>query len=142
MEPAFWDSSALVPICLRQQSSASVQQLSDQYDVVAWWATPVEARSAFARELRAGTLSRLEYQQALRRFDVIGHGWHEIQPAEQLRQIAESMLERYQLRGADALQLAAAYVWSDGRPFERHFIACDKRLLEAAREAGFRVIAV
>ena len=141
MEPAFWDSSALVPICLRQQSSASVQQLSEQYDVVAWWATPVEARSAFARELRAGTLSRLEYQQALQRFNVIRDGWHEIQPAEEVREIAESMLERYQLRGADALQLAAAYVWSDGRPFERHFISGDKRLLEAAREAGFRVIA-
>lgn len=141
MEPAFWDSSALVPICLQQQSSSSVQQLSEKYDVVAWWATPVEARSAFARELRAGNLSRLEYQQALEKFNVIRDGWHEIQPQEELRQIAESMLERYQLRGADALQLAAAYLWSASRPFERHFISCDKRLLDAAREAGFLVIA-
>jgi predicted nucleic acid-binding protein len=140
MEPAFWDSSALVPICLQQRVSTTVKQLSNRYDVVAWWATPVEARSAFARELRAGTLSLSEYQQALEKFAVIRDGWHEIQPAEELRQIAESMLERYKLRGADALQLAAAYVWSGGRPFERHFISCDRQLLDAAREAGFRVI--
>jgi predicted nucleic acid-binding protein len=129
-------------MCLRQESSTRAQRLSEEYDVVAWWATPVEARSAFARELRVGNLSRLDYRQALARFNVIRDGWHEMQPSEELRQIAESMLERYPLRGADALQLAAAYVWSAGRPFERHFISCDKRLLEAAREAGFRVIAV
>ncbi len=140
MEAAFWDSSALVPICLQQRFSPSVQELSETYDVVAWWATPVEARSAFARELRAGTLTRLEYKQALQKFNVIRAGWYEIQPAEELREIAESMLERYQLRGADALQLAAAYVWSGGRPFERHFIGCDKRLLDAAKEAGFHII--
>jgi predicted nucleic acid-binding protein len=140
MDSAFWDSSALVPLCLQQRFSPSVQKLIAKYDVVAWWATPVEARSAFARELRAGTLSPLEYQQALQKFAVIREGWHEIQPAEELRQVAEAMLERYQLRGADALQLAAAYLWSSGRPFERHFISCDKRLLDAAREAGFVVI--
>lgn len=141
MEPAFWDSSALVPMCLQQQSSDSAKRLSQKYTVVAWWATPVEARSAFARELRAGTLSPLEYQQALQKFNVIRAGWHEIQPADELRDLAESMLERYHLRGADSLQLAAAYVWSAGRPFERHFICGDKRLLQAAEQAGFRTIA-
>ncbi len=67
VKPAFWDSSALVPICLRQKSSAHARQLSEEYDVVAWWATPVEARSAFARELRAGNLSRLGYQHLYHR---------------------------------------------------------------------------
>jgi uncharacterized protein len=140
MEAAFWDSSALVPMCLQQRFSATARQLSETYEVVAWWATPVEARSVFARELRAGALTASEYRQALQKFNVIRAGWYEIQPAEELREIAETMLERYQLRGADALQLAAAYVWSGGRPFERYFICCDKRLLDAAKEAGFRVI--
>lgn len=140
MESAFWDSSALVAMCLQQRFTSSTQELSEKYDVVVWWATPVEARSAFARELRAGTLTRLDYQQALQKFDVIRAGWYEIQPAEELREIAEAMLERYQLRGADALQLAAAYVWSGGRPFDRHFVCGDKRLLKAANEAGFRAI--
>lgn len=141
MEPAFWDSSALVPMCLQQRSSSAAHRLGQEYGVVAWWATPVEARSAFASELSAGTLSRSEYRQALQKFNLIRKGWYEIQPADELRQIAESMLERYQLRGADALQLAAAYIWSAGRPFDRCFISGDKRLLEAARQAGFRVIA-
>lgn len=142
MESAFWDSSALVPMCLQQEPSTAIQRLSREYDVVAWWATPVEARSAFARELRAGTLSVADHQHVLSRFAVIRDGWQEIQPSDEVREIAESMLDRYQLRAADALQLAAAYVWSAGRPFQRHFISCDKRLVDAAREAGFRVITV
>lgn len=142
MEAAFWDSSALVPICLQQRFSPAVRELSELYDVVVWWATPVEARSAFARELRAGTLTPVEYRQALQKFNVIRAGWYEIQPAEELREIAEALLERYHLRGADALQLAAAYVWSGRKPFGRPFICCDKRLLDAAREAGFRTVAV
>ena len=52
MEPAFWDSSALVPLCMRRSRAQGVLQLTEEYEVVAWWATPVEARSAFARELR------------------------------------------------------------------------------------------
>jgi hypothetical protein len=51
---AFWDSSALVPLCVHQQSSAAARQLLRQYSIVVWWSTSVEIRSAFERLLRLG----------------------------------------------------------------------------------------
>ncbi len=54
MTPAFWDTSALVPLCVQQQPGPAVQQLLQQYEIVVWWATSVEMRSAFERLPRMG----------------------------------------------------------------------------------------
>ncbi|MGA3053896.1 MAG: hypothetical protein ABSD63_06795 [Candidatus Korobacteraceae bacterium] len=51
-------------------------------------------------------------------------------------------MDRYPLSAADAMQLAAAYIWSEQRPFRRCFISGDKRLLGAARSVGFHAIAI
>lgn len=142
MEEAFWDTSALVPLCVRQQSSTLLYQLVRQYSPVVWWATSVEAQSAFARDLRAGILTALEHSQAQQRLERLRHRWREVQPSEPLRKLAEELLERYPLRAADALQLAAAYTWSRNRPFNRHLISGDKRLVDAAQAIGFRVVTV
>ena len=142
MEPAFWDTSALVPLCVTQRSSQELRQLSRQYAIVVWWATPVEARSAFARDLRSGILSSGEHEMALERLDRLGHTWREIVPNDSLRTLAEEIIGQYPLRAADAFQLAAAYTWSISRPFRRHLISGDRRLLGAAQAMGFRVIQV
>ncbi len=140
MEAAFWDSSAVVPLCTEQMGTPFLLQLSESFDMVVWWATRVEARSAFARELRVDVLSAAQHRQVISRLEELQDGWREIQPTEDLRRLAESMLERYHLRAADALQLAAAYSWSMSRPFNKHFISGDKRLLEAAKKTGFRIL--
>jgi predicted nucleic acid-binding protein len=57
MTPAFWDTSALVPLCVQQQPSAAVRQMLQRYQIAVWWATPVEMRSAFERLLRMGQLT-------------------------------------------------------------------------------------
>ena len=142
MEAAFWDTSALVPLCVRQQGTSLLRQLVRQYALVVWWATSVEARSAFARDLRSGILTAVEHEQAQQRLEALRSIWREVQPTEPLRALAESLLDRYQLRAADALQLAAAYTWSLNRPFNRHLISGDKRLLQAAGAVGFRVIQI
>lgn len=142
MEAAFWDTSALVPLCLRQQGTPMLRQLVRQYALVVWWATSGEARSAFARDMRSGILTPVEYEHAQQRLQILRHSWREIQPTEPLRNLAESLLDRYQLRAADALQLAAAYTWTLNRPFNRYLISGDKRFLQAAGEVGFRVIQV
>ncbi len=140
MESAFWDTSALVPLCVNQQGTASVSQLVMRYALVVWWATPVEARSAFLRLARMQKLSAAELIQAQSRFHYLRLGWREIQPTEGLRAQAESLLVRYQLRAADALQLSAACTWAMNRPDGRAFVCGDKQLSEAARLMGFRAI--
>jgi predicted nucleic acid-binding protein len=140
VEPAFWDTSALVPLCVNEQGTASASQLVRQYALVVWWATPVEACSAFLRLARMQNLSAAEFIQARARFHRLRQGWREIQPTEGLRAQGESLLDRYQLRAADALQLSAACTWAMNRPDGRVFVSGDKQLLESARMMGFRAI--
>lgn len=142
MEPAFWDTSALVPLFLRVRASPRVHQLAHRYSPVVWWGTLVEAQSAFARELRTGSLTAKEYtgvQQDLRSWQ---GRWQEVRPSDSLRALAEELLGNYPLSAADALQLAAAYTWTDQRAFGRSFITGDKRLLAAARALGFRAVPI
>ena len=61
-------------------------------------------------------------------------------PGERLREVAERMLRVHPLRAADALQLAAALVWSRDRPDGRVFVSCDERLRDAAGREGFTVL--
>jgi len=68
--------------------------------------------------------------------------WVEVAPDHALRSFAEELPDRFSLRAADALQLAAAYTWTMQRPDGRPFISGDKRLLEAAAQLGFRAITV
>lgn len=140
MEPAFWDTSALVPLCAPNRASARIHQLARRYPAVVWWGTVVEARSALARELRTGSLTAQEHAHACDNLAAMKRKWREIQPGDPLRRLAEELLDRYPLSAADALQLAAAYTWSEQRPFSRCFVCGDKRLLGAAGEVGFRVV--
>lgn len=48
-----------------------------------------------------------------------------------------SLLELHPLRAADALQLAAALEWCEGKPKGNVFLTFDQRLREAAGLAGF-----
>jgi predicted nucleic acid-binding protein len=107
--------------------------------MVVWWGTPVEARSAFARLVRDGSLTDTERVRAVRLLDQLRPSWDEIQPSERVRAIAEDLPDRHGVRALDALQLAAALVWCRERPNRRPFICFDDRLSRAAAAAGFTV---
>jgi predicted nucleic acid-binding protein len=66
----------------------------------------------------------------------------EILPSANVREVAFQQLERFPLRAADALQLAAALVWCGERPRGRWFVCADRRLAAAATGAGFDVQSV
>lgn len=64
----------------------------------------------------------------------------EIDCSEDVRNQADEFLARYPLSAADALQLGAAMVWTDGRPAGFEFVSFDARLRDAARREGFTVL--
>ena len=66
--------------------------------------------------------------------------FHEIDPSEDLRLIAERVLAVHPLRVADALQLACALVWARQRPLGHDFVCFDRRLREAAEREGFTIL--
>ena len=135
---AFWDSSALVPLCVDQGTTALARTALRSRTITVWWGTPVEIKGAFCRLSRSGNITRENFVAALSRLALLEDNWVEVLPSPRVRALAEIMLERRALRAADALQLAAAVVWSadqHGRPF----ICFDDLLADAARREGFLV---
>ena len=137
---AFWDSSALVPLCIRQAGSRQVQLYLKKFDLVVWWGSVVEVHSAICRLHRAKEISDADKQGAVARLRMLSRGWREVFPDDQVRDLAEESLDKYFLRAADALQLAASLIWCQKRPPRRCFITADRRLAQAAASAGFSVL--
>ena len=138
---AFWDTSALVPLCCFQPQSAQARQVARTYSrQVVWWGTVVEAVSSLNRLTREGTLNSKESGQAFARLNYLRTRWNEVQPTEEVRDRAERLLRVHKLRAADALQLAAALVWCRNRTQGRALIGADGNLSEAAAAEGFTII--
>jgi predicted nucleic acid-binding protein len=137
----FWDSSAVVPLLVRQELSAFVEQaLGEDGEVVIWWGTPVECISAITRLQREGGIESNHVDDALLRLRGLTNTWHEVEPQLRLRELAERLLRRHPLRSADSLQLAAALMACEERPEGVLFVCLDKRLAEAAGREGFRLV--
>ena len=135
--PAFWDSSALVPLCVRQGITPRAITLYKLHDAVVWWATPVEIASALARLVRMKQLDSSEWTRARKLAKRLADSWSVIQPSDALRAHSLQLVDRYDLRAADSFQLAAALEWCNGAPQGRVFLAADRRLGEAALLSGF-----
>jgi predicted nucleic acid-binding protein len=134
---AFWDASALVPLCVRQSTSPQAIALYKSYEAVVWWATPIEIASALARLVRMKQITPSDWTKARQLAAALGDAWFVIQPSGTLKARATQLVDRHELRTADALQLAAALEWCEDIPRDRIFLTCDKKLQDAAALSGF-----
>jgi predicted nucleic acid-binding protein len=134
---AFWDTSALVPLCAHQGITPRVVALYRIYGVVVWWATPVEMASAMRRLVRMKQLTPDDWATSRRLALDLADSWRVVQPSDALRAGAAQLVDRYDLKAADALQLAAALEWCEHMPQDRVFLAADQKLREAAVLSGF-----
>jgi uncharacterized protein len=139
----FWDASAIVPLLVAETTTRSLQALARRDSkMLAWWGSRVECASAVARVERAAQLDTRGAAMAFDRLRQIADGWHEIEPSEVVRENAVRFLRVHQLRAADALQLAAAFLAAERRPWSLEIVTLDDRLADAARREGFAVIDV
>jgi hypothetical protein len=96
---AFWDASAIVPLCCQQNLSQSMRKIwRATARVVVWWGTPVEVRSAIGRLHSEGLLTAKGRQQALARLEVLRQEWREMMPSDKARSLAEGLPDAYGLR--------------------------------------------
>jgi predicted nucleic acid-binding protein len=139
----FWDSSAVVPLCVDEPATDAVSALfRDAREVAVWWATPVECASALARLEREGALGTTEAAEAFQRLDRLAASWIEVEPSEEIKEVARRLLRVHSLRAADALQLAAAYRVSERRPPTLEIVTLDDRIRQAALKEGFVLTAL
>ena len=138
---AFWDTSAIVPLCCQQNLSQSTRKLwRETARVVVWWGTTVEVRSALGRLYSESLLTARGRQQALARLEVLRQEWREMMPGDKVRGLAEGLPDAYGLRALDSFQLAAALVWCNEKPKNRVFVCDDSKLSAAAQTVGFTVV--
>ena len=139
-QTAFWDSSSLLPLCVRQDETLLSIKYARQYPrMVVWWSTSVECRRGLARIARMGELDQEERLGAVQRLVMLQTSWYEILPSESIRSTAIELLGSFSLAAADSLQLAAALTWCRSKPQERSFVCFHRRLREAAEKVGFSV---
>jgi uncharacterized protein len=140
-DAAFWDTSGVVLLCTHQPAAGPARRIAQRCRrIVVWWGAPVEARSAFMRLVREGMLSPTDLADAARKLATLKRVASEIEPTEEVRTIAESVLDKHDLRAADAFQLAAALVLCHEKPRGRWFVCFDRRLAAAADMTGFTVL--
>lgn len=137
----FWDSSAIVPLLVEEESTPRLLELyREDPEVVVSWTTRVECASALARAERDGLGSAAELAAAFRRLDLVTDRWFEVEPTDEQRETARRLLRVHPLRAADALQLAAAVIASERRPTTLALVTLDERLALAAAREGFEVL--
>lgn len=137
----FWDSSAVVPLLLREPSSAAVRRVArDDSQLVVWRLTGAEVVSALWRRRRAGELDDAAGVAAEEGLALIERTWTCVDDLGHADRRARRLLALHDLRAADALQLAAALIACDEQPSLLPFVTLDHRLADAARREGFRVL--
>jgi hypothetical protein len=129
-----------VPLLLEQPESVHADELMESDDQMAvWWATIVECGSAFARLRREGVITPEEEEAASESLEQLRAHWQELSPTDEIRTHARRLVRIHRLRAADALQLAAAVVWS-AHVDAREFVSFDTLLREAARLEGLAIV--
>jgi hypothetical protein len=137
----FWDSSAIIPLCVDEVPTTRIKRLADEDSaLVVWWTTPIECYAALARRRREGMLTATDEGQAQRVLSLLCDRWTEIEPSREIREVAMRVLRLHSLRAADSLQLAAALIWAHGHASGLVFVSLDQRLREAASLEGFSVL--
>src|SRR5438128_9957684 len=95
-QAAFWDASALVPLCVQEARSRQTHTQLRKFMPVVWWRSPVEVHSAIARLHRSANLKDVENQGALSRLDLLRRGWSAILPGEHVRDLAQRLFDTHE----------------------------------------------
>jgi predicted nucleic acid-binding protein len=139
----FWDASAILPLLVADAATPTLQDLAaEDGDMLVWWGSEVECASAIARLTRDDALDPRAAARAWRRLTQLADGWHEVDPADSVREAAVRFLRVHPLTAADAFQLAAAFIAAERRPPSLELVTLDNRLAAAADKEGFALTPV
>jgi len=134
----FWDSSAILPLLVKEDSSSKIlNYLSRDQEMIVWWGTYLECLSGLARKEREGNLSLQDFGKAKQRLQSLTSQWNEVQPVDQIKEVAERLLRNHDLRAAYSLHLASALLFCQHKPENFVFVSLDMKLNLAANKEGF-----
>ena len=133
----YFDTSALIPLVIEEQSSDSRERLwNEATRTVSVRLLYAEARAALAQAQRLRRLTRAGLVSAVALLDELSLQVDHVEITDRLVRIAGNLAEQQQLRGYDAVHLAAAKTIADA---DTVFASNDRKLVAAASDLGLTV---
>jgi predicted nucleic acid-binding protein len=140
----FWDSSALLPLVVRQAPFTGRCRRAFAHDVPRAIAVLArgECHSAIERLAREGALTPAIRRRSLRKIDRLIAAFDIVTFSPEVEAHALACLGRYALRSLDAPQRGCARGLALDGDFDKlpEFVCCDRRLAAAAVAAGFSLV--
>jgi predicted nucleic acid-binding protein len=129
-----------VPLLVEQDASRRAVAWLTADDVIALWTlTPVEVTSALRRLVRERALEEADAARAEERLGELVRSANVVIDIDAIKSLAMRLLRVHALRASDALQLAAALHWAEGRPQGQTLYTLDRQLALSAQREGFTV---
>lgn len=134
---AYFDTSAFIPLIVDESSSTTCVRLwNEATRAVSVRLLYAEARAALAQAQRIARLSGEQLSAAVEQLDLLTNQLDVVEITGPLVSAAGEIAESQQLRGYDAVHLAAAQSLGNS---ETVFVSGDRQLVEAAQRCGLAV---
>lgn len=137
----YLDTSALIKRYVQESGSMDVREwLRLAENVATVLVTRAEMSASLNRLLRMKFLSPDEYASALKEFRTDWEAYHRLPITESLVMHADLLACEHNLRGYDAIHLAAAVKWQEILDQPVAVVTYDRELAEAAQALGLQVL--
>lgn len=138
----YFDTSALVKLYVEETGSELLKAYTRESPLVATSRVAyAEARAAFARAWHEGILGDQEYQEVVFNFKKEWPAFFALAVSDSVLQCVDVLIDKYCLRGFDALHLASAVVLSRWNEGEKILVGCwDARLWDCYQQEGFSLL--
>ena len=136
----FWDTSALVPLVIQQEGTATAVRLWESADrVLASRLLYVEAVAALGMAVRTDRVDSTTHQAARNGIDLLSASLDWVEVSASLVNRAAQLAEQFDLRGYDAVHCASAEAVHDD---DTVIASGDRDLLGAWQQLGMHVAVV
>ena len=133
----YLDASALVKRYIVELGSTETNELIANAQIVGTVTiSRAELSAALGKAVRVGILNNEDAWRCLQLFRNEWPDWIRIQVTEEVVYQADKLAWDYNLRGYDAVHLAAALVWQEAMGSRVTFVTFDRQLWLAAQHTG------
>ena len=137
----YLDTSALIKRYVNEAGSTDVRVwIRSADDKATTLITRAEMSAGINRLLRMKSLSLKDYNEALEEFHADWEDYHRLPVTEPLVARADTLACQHNLRGYDAIHLAAALTWQELLDLPVTLVTYDRELAGAARASGMAVL--
>lgn len=134
----FFDTSALIKKYIFEEGSDRVDDIMNKADrIIVSVITEIEACSTFKRLLTENAISENDYKTLMNEFEIDYPYYSHIILDNLITSNAKLLIEKYQLKTLDSIQLGTAVLLKDEIDF---FVVCDSKLVRTGKKEGLKVL--